>query len=257
MNLKKELIYHEFIQREKEFLRADYSPELEFYSYVKSGDVNTVKNLLSEKFSDKKGLGTLSDNPLQSLKYHFAITASMLARYCIEGGMELSDSYSTSDFFIQKADKARTSEEISELHHEMCMDYTRRMKNLRKKKITSMPVAKVVDYIYDHLHTRITLEKLADYAGLNPSYLSRLFKQEMGVNISRYIRNKKLATAQNMLLYSDYSPAEISSILAFPSQSYFTEIFRKELGTTPVEYRITHLFESGLGGPSNEESLSD
>ncbi|MBQ9233495.1 MAG: AraC family transcriptional regulator [Lachnospiraceae bacterium] len=247
MDLKKEHLYHEFIQREQEFLRADYNPEIEFYSYVKSGDVNNVKSLLTEKLSEKKGLGTLSDNPIQSLKYHFAITAAMLARYCIEGGMPLSDSYSLSDFYIKKADKLKKADELSELHFSMCLDYTKRMKNLRKKKITSMPVAKVVDYIYDNLNKRITLTDLAAYVNLNPSYLSRLFKQETGFTVSEYIRSRKLATAQNMLIYSELSSAEISSILAFPSQSYFTEIFRKEFGTTPTEFRISHMFESGLG----------
>lgn len=247
MDLKKEHLYHEFIQREQEFLRADYNPEIEFYSYVKSGDVNNVKSLLTEKLSEKKGLGTLSDNPIQSLKYHFAITAAMLARYCIEGGMPLSDSYSLSDFYIKKADKLKKADELSELHFSMCLDYTKRMKNLRKKKITSMPVAKVVDYIYDNLNKRITLTDLAAYVNLNPSYLSRLFKQETGFTVSEYIRSRKLATAQNMLIYSELSSAEISSILAFPSQSYFTEMFRKEFGTTPTEFRISHMFESGLG----------
>ncbi|MBQ9200601.1 MAG: AraC family transcriptional regulator [Lachnospiraceae bacterium] len=246
MDLKKEHLYHEFIQREQEFLRADYNPEIEFYSYVKSGDINSLKELLSEKLSEKKGLGKLSENPIQSLKYHFVITAAMLARYCIEGGMPLSDSYNLSDFYIQKADKLKTEDELSELHFSMCLDYTKRMKNLRKKKITSMPVAKVIDYIYDNLNMRITLTDLAEHVKLNPSYLSRLFKQETGFTVSEYIRSRKLATAQNMLIYSEFTSAEIASILAFPSQSYFTEVFRKEFGTTPTEYRINHMFESGL-----------
>ncbi|MBQ9609909.1 MAG: AraC family transcriptional regulator [Lachnospiraceae bacterium] len=250
MDLKKELIYHQFIQRENEFLRAEYNPELEFYSYVKSGDVKKVKELCQDDFAHKKGLGKLSENPLQSLKYHFAITAAMLARYCIEGGMELSDSYSLSDFYIRKADLSTSEKEISELHILMSIDYTKRMKNLRKKKITSLPVAKAVDYIYDHLHTRITLEDLSEYVSLNPSYLSRLFKKEMGVSVSRYIRDRKLDTAKNMLIFSEYTPAQISSILAFPSQSYFTEVFRKEIGSTPVEYRMSNLFHSELGNPT-------
>ena len=121
MDLNKEHLYHEFIQREQDFLRADYNPEIEFYSYVKSGDINSVKERLSETLSEKKGLGTLSDKPLQSLKYHFAITAAMLARYCIEGGMPLSDSYSLSDFYILKADKINTINELSELHYSTSM----------------------------------------------------------------------------------------------------------------------------------------
>jgi len=205
-----------------------------------------VKKLCQENLADKKGLGVLSLDPVQNLKYHFAITAAMLARYCIEGGMDLSDSYSLSDFYIQKADKAKTKEEITELHNTMSLDYTKKMRNLRKRTITSMPVAKAVDYIYDHLHTRITIEELSSYVNLNPSYLSRVFKKEMGVSVSRYIRMKKIETAKNMLVYSDFTPSEIASILAFPSQSYFSEVFRKEVGTTPLEYKNDNLFTSNL-----------
>ncbi len=242
MKLEKELIYHQYLQRESDFVRAAYQPEMDFYNAVSSGDTDRVEELCKDAFSDKKGLGTLSGDPIRNLKYHFAITAAMLARHCIENGMELSDSYGLSDFYIRKADGATGKREITDLHRTMCLDYARQMKILRKKKVTSMPVAKTLDYIYDHLHTRIELSKLADHVKLNPSYLSRLFKKEMGVAVSTYIRRKKVETAGNMLRYSEFTPSEIASILAFPTQSYFTEVFRKETGLTPTEYRRKNLF---------------
>ena len=177
MKTEKEQIYHQYLQREKEFIRAPYQSEFEFYAAVRSGDVARVKQLCEENFEGKQeGWGLLSTNPLQNLKYHFAITVAMIARQCIEGGMELSDSYSLSDFYIRKADESKKASEITDLHKTMCVDYAKKMHSLRKKMITSMPVAKAIDYIYDHLHTQITLEELADYVKLNPAYFSRLFK---------------------------------------------------------------------------------
>ena len=237
MFIKKELSYKEFVQRENEILRAPYSPELEFYSVIKSGNVEKTKELCKQSILTKQGLGTLSENPLRNVKYHFVITTALIARYCIEGGLEVSAAYNLSDFYIQKVDKCKTAEEVAELHPFMCIDYAKRMRQLRKKKITSKPIAMCIDYIYDHLHTRITVDILADYVKLTPSYLSRLFKKETGLNISIYIQQKKIETAKNMLIYSDYTPAQISSTLAFPSQSYFTEIFRKHSGMTPIKYR--------------------
>ncbi len=240
MNIKKELFYREFIQRENNILRAPYNPELEFYSIIKSGNIAKVRSLCQERLLDKPGLGTLSEDSLQNMKYHFVITTALVARYCIEGGMELSTAYGLSDFYIQKADQCRTPEEVSDLHPVMCEDYTRRMKNLRKQKICSKHIADCVDYIYEHLHTRITINDLSEYVNLNPSYLSRLFKKETGTTVSAYIQNKKIETAQNMLVYSDYTLSQISSILAFPSQSYFTEIFHKRTGMTPTKYRALY-----------------
>ncbi len=245
--LKKEYVYQEYIRREENILRAPYNPELEFYSVIKSGNVEKTKELCQTPFSSKKGLGELSRSPIQNLKYHFAITLAMLARYCIEGGLDISTSFGVSDFYIRKADMASSFTEIDELHYTACMDYAVRMRNLRKKKITSKPVAKCIDYIADHLHTKITLTALACHVELNPSYLSRLFKSETGMTVSEYIQMTKLDTAKNMLIYSDYSPAEIASILAFSDQSYFTEVFHKYTGFTPKKYQSLHLRENAIG----------
>lgn len=238
MDINRELFYKEFVRRESNILRAPYDPELEFYSIIKSGDMKKTRELCKYSLHEKTGLGTLSEDPLQNLKYHFVITAAMVARYCIKGGMGVSVAFSLSDFYIQKADRCKTPKEVSDLHKVMCLDYAKRMKNLQKEKICSRHVANCIDYIHDHLHTRITAAFLAKFVDLDPSYLSRLFKKETGMSISEYIMFKKIETAQNMLAYSKYSPSQISSILAFPSQSYFTEIFRRHTGTTPLKYRM-------------------
>lgn len=237
MEYRKELAYREFMQRESNIFRAPYQPELEFYAVIQSGDVNKTKEMCQESLLEKQGLGLLSKNPLNNIRYHFVITTALIARYCIEGGMELSVGYALSDYYIQKADLCVKPEQIAELHSTMCLDYAKRMNNLHKTKISSKPVVKCIDYIYENLHTRITIDMLGNYVGLNPSYLSRLFKKETGMTINTYIMEKKTATAENMLLYSEYSPAEIAAILAYPSQSYFSSIFKRKTGLSPLQYR--------------------
>ncbi len=237
MNYEKELIYKNFFQMENNILHAPYTWELEFYSVIRSGNVEKTKELCKEPLINKKGLGHLSDNKLRNMCYHFVVTTALVARYCIEGGMDLTTSYSLSDFYIQKADKCKTPEQVSDLHTDMCLDYAKRMKSLRKQKICSKHITICIDYIYENLDTRITVKTLAELVNLDQSYLSKLFKKEVGITVSQYITEKKIETARNMLIYSDYSPAEISSVLAFPNQSYFTEIFRKHTGMTPKQYR--------------------
>ncbi len=237
MEFQKELFYKEFIRRENDMIRAPYNPELEFYSVIKSGNVEKIRELCKEPLMNKAGLGTLSQNDLQNIKYHFVVTTALTARYCIEGGMDLATAYSLSDYYIQKADSCKSIKAVSDLHPVMCEDYTKRMKNLRKNKICSKQIVDCIDYIYEHLHKRITIEMLANHVDLTPSYLSRLFKKEIGTSVSGYIQTQKIETAKNMLIYSEYSLSEISSTLAFPNQSYFTEIFKKKTGLTPGEYR--------------------
>lgn len=247
MSIQEELFYREFVQRENDVQRAPYNLELEFYYAIKSGDVNKVQEFCKERLINKEGLGTLSLDPIQNLKYHFVVTTALVTRYCIEGGLDLATAYSLSDFYIQKADACTTPQDVSDLHPVMCEDYTKRMKALGKQKVCSKHIADCLDYIYDHLHTRITIDDLSNHVSLNPSYLSRLFKKEVGIPISNYIQEKKIETARNMLIYSEHSLSEIASTLAFPSQSYFTEIFRKKTGLTPTEYRSRYFRNIEIG----------
>jgi YesN/AraC family two-component response regulator len=237
MDIIKEWSYKEFIMREDNIAHAPYSPEFDFYVSVKSGDIGKVTKLCENAFTEKNGLGQLSDNPLRNIRYHFIITVAMVARYCIEGGMEHEAAYRLSDFYIQQADQCTAIDQISRLHSIMTIDYTKRMKALKMDKIFSKPIVTCIDYIYKNLNARITVAMLAEQIDLHPSYLSKLFKKETGISISMYIQKRKVETAQNMLKYSDYSPAQIATILAFPTQSYFIEVFKKRVGMTPKKYQ--------------------
>ena len=84
---------------------------------------------------------------------------------------------------------------------------------------------------------KITLQALAEEVHLSPSHLSKLFHREMGLTISDYIRKKRVEAAGNMLKFSDYSCAEIANYLCFSSESHFIQIFKKEMGKTPKQYR--------------------
>ena len=236
--------YQQYLHREYNISHAPFQPEMEFYDAIKNGDTKKVHALSSERFHEKEGFGILSDNPVQSLKYHFVISTAMIARMCIQSGLLLSESYNMSDYYIQLADKAKSLEEISDLHDHMCMAYTKRMAKVRKEDVCSKPVINCIDYIYDHLSTRITMTDLSTATGLSESYISRLFKKETGYTVSEYILLKKIETAKSMLSYSDYSIAQISDALAFPSQSYFTKVFKKQCGKTPKQYADSIISES-------------
>ena len=234
---RKKISYQEFLHRDYEFFRAPLAPEMDFYETIRSGNLRKIKGLLDEPFHEKKGLGILSGDPLVNLKYHMIITIALVARFCISGGLSQSESYNLSDYYIRLTDEAQTPEEISDIHTEMCLHYTKQMQSLQRSAITSKAVSTCINYIYEHLHTRITLNTLASVTNLSAPYLSRLFKKETGYSISDYIQTKKLETAKSMLSSSDYSIAEISASLAFPSQSYFTNVLKKDCGLTPKQYR--------------------
>lgn len=239
------LVYREYVKKD-EIIHAPYSEEQEFFTHIKDGNINEVRELCKESLLNKKGLGVLSKNNLRNIRYHFIVTTALVARYCIEAGLETSVAYGLSDYYIEKADTLKSEEEIAKLHPQMCEDYTKRMRAIRTKKICSKPVAECMDYICDNLHNEITLDDLAKLTELNSSYLSRLFKSEAGIGINTYIQKKRMETAANMLVYTDYSIADISTMLSFADQSYFGQIFKKYYEVTPREYRNINFRKSGM-----------
>lgn len=241
MDDKKKLFYREFVNRENDFVRAPLVPETEFFSAIKTGNVKKVKELCREPLDEKNGLGVLSTNPLRNLKYHFVITAAMIARSCIEGGMEFSRAYSMSDVYIMEADIMTDVKEISSLHKKMCLEYTSEMKRISQKRIYSKYVNACLNFIYENLHDKITAKKLAEVSGLSESYILRLFHKETEKTVQEYVLAKKIETSKNMLRYTKCSLSDIALTLGFPSQSYWTQAFRKLEGTTPAKYRKFNL----------------
>lgn len=238
MDISKEWYRSEFINHEVLEEHRLLESEFAFYDAIANGNIEYVKNDCNRNtFTNPAGMGKLSDKPLQNLRYHFVVTTAMITRYCVHAGMEQEKAYNLSDFYIYKMDACQTISEIAKLHDSMCLDYCKQMNILRSSQILSKPIVLCIDYIYSHIHYRITIKALADYLNLSESYLSKLFHKEMGLPISQYIIDLKIEKAKNLLQYSEYNIIDIANYLSFSSQSHFIQVFQKKTGLTPHKYR--------------------
>lgn len=214
------------------------SEEYLFYKAVADGNLDAIdKNLRANKFIEAEGVGKLSKNPLVNIKYHFVITTAMVTRYCSNYGMEPERAFRLSDYYIQKLDNLQTIEEVHELHDEMVWDFTNKMRMLKISDKISKHVVECKNYIYMHIQDRILVEDIALELDVTSSYLSRLFKAEMGMPISKYINQQKIKLAMNLLRYSDESVLEIANKFSFSSQSHFIKHFKEFVGITPKRFR--------------------
>ena len=123
MALSNEWYNTELENSELETLHRSPTVEYSFYNAVRSGDMEAViKNCSEDEFIRLEGTGVLSRNALTNIKYHFVVTAAMLTRYCIDGGLEPEQAYRLSDFYILKMDSCTTIRQVADLHHEMAKD---------------------------------------------------------------------------------------------------------------------------------------
>ena len=119
----------------------------------------------------------------------------------------------------------------------MLMDFCGKVREIRKSPAVSPLIGRCLDYIFVHLHEPLDLPMLSHHCGLCTRSLSLKFREETGMGIVEYIHREKLREARYLLRHTDYSLLDIANYLKYPSQSYFTQIFKKYENMTPRQYR--------------------
>ena len=97
--------------------------------------------------------------------------------------------------------------------------------------------AAVRRYIDLHFKEALTLEQLAEDAHMSKYYLSHSFKREYGVSPINYMISRRVEESKYLLAETDLSMSQIAQLLGFSSLSYFSQVFRRTQGTSPMEYR--------------------
>ena len=96
---------------------------------------------------------------------------------------------------------------------------------------------RVTDYMHEHLCDPLSLQTLAELAGLSTFHFCRMFSQSTGMPPHRYLAHIRIERAKRMLLQSGLPIGDIAFDTGFGSSSQFSHAFRKLAGCTPLEYR--------------------
>lgn len=230
-----------FTNRELGIAHNPYDQELREMTSIEQGDLDTLYKSLHEDYPGK--IGRLAKDDLRNVKNLAIVNVTLACRAAIRGGVMPEISFSLSDTLIQSVEECTDIETVYQLMTALKYQYARmvsEIKNSRNGKTArdeNYHVKRCKDYIFTHLHGKLTLTQIADALSLNASYLSDLFHHCEGVSITEFIRNEKINLAQNLLIYSDYSYSEIAAYLGFASQSHLGSQFKKTVGMTLREYR--------------------
>lgn len=101
-------------------------------------------------------------------------------------------------------------------------------------------ICEAIAYITKHLHSGLNVEKLADELFISPSKLRKIFKDEMGISIGKYIDDAVLVATEKDVRLDTMPIHEISEKYKFCDQFYFSRCFTKKFGISPRQYRKIH-----------------
>jgi AraC-like DNA-binding protein len=95
-----------------------------------------------------------------------------------------------------------------------------------------------------HLYTNITVQELAQLAGLSESSVKREFKKIYQHSPASYLRQQKLLRAENLLLSSGHNIRQVTHECGFKDIAHFSKLFKQTYGVSPSVYRAEHLVDS-------------
>ena len=128
---------------------------------------------------------------------------------------------------------------------EVLVIYLMRQQNLSLQQSLDTKMSKECGtakrYIDSNYSENITLDLLAELTHMNKFYLVHSFTKYTGLSPINYLTQKRIQVSMDLLATTDYSIAQVASNVGFSSQSYFSQVFRKALGMTPVQYRKKQL----------------
>ena len=107
-------------------------------------------------------------------------------------------------------------------------------------------VSSIKDYVHSHLSSNLTLAALSDVVNYNSAYVSRVFKQTSGINLSSYITTCRVNAAKELLQTTQDSISSIAEKVGFDTPQYFSMVFQKQVGLSPSKFREVSNLDTSL-----------
>ena len=142
----------------------------------------------------------------------------------------------TAAYFNQAIVDADSNEKFSQLVTDMLKAYCRLVQEHSLKNYSEL-IRNIINDVDFHLQEKLDLQSLADRYYVNSGYLSRRFKQEVGVTLTEYVNTKRIERAKTLLVATDLPVSEIAAAVGILDGNYFSRLFRRQTGLSPSQYR--------------------
>lgn len=222
---------------EKDGKPFTYENSMEKYNCIRNGDEQGVRQAVEEfRLSCQESwVNRLSLDPLINSKYLFCMWCTLASRAAVESGVDMDVSMALLLVFVRMMDQCSSLDRICEVFEALFLEYIKQVRQASDANLSKI-IVKAQQYINLHIYEKFSVQDVAQFCGCSSRQLNRLFQHSLQLTVLNYITNQKLVRARQYLSYTDQSISEVSALLGFSSQSYFTMLFRNAFGITPRKY---------------------
>lgn len=214
--------YDNYLKKERKFLR-----------YIRLGDRTRANQTLQSLLTD---LYTKTVGDLETVKARILELATLTSRAAVEGGANAERIMKLLKEFNQEIEGFERVEKFFYKIQSIVETFLDGIFALADKKHLAI-VKNARVFIMENYSTPLTVTDVAEHLYISPSHLSRLFREELDCTINDYLTRVRVEQAVEMMKKPEFSVAQVSKAVGFQNQSYFSKVFRKYIGVTPLIYK--------------------
>jgi AraC-like DNA-binding protein len=215
-------------------LETRYQAEDELLSAVAAG--NTSLAMKYSNHMDSFRISPRTGETLRDQKNLTIVLNTLMRRTAYEAGVHPLYIDAISGNYARMIEQCRNLHELNDIVPYMIQSYC----NLVAKKSLSAysePVRHILVTVDASLTADLSLKRFADELFLNSSYLSALFKKEVGMTLTDYVNHSRLTYAKKLLKSTQFAVQDVAIRSGFSDIHYFTRLFRREYNMSPREWR--------------------
>ena len=160
----------------------------------------------------------------------------LLSRAAIDAGAEAQEILLFNEESMKRVEEISSVEDLSEWITAIMHRFIRYSFDFSGIKHADV-MHKVMQYVKAHYAEKITLDDIAAHVYLSRSYVSSMFKEEMGEGLFAYVNRVRVEKSKVLLLNEAVSLVNVGVMCGFDDQSYFTKVFKSIVGVSPKKYR--------------------
>ncbi len=207
--------------------------ERELLSAIAVGNKSMSQKLLNEILGH---IFFASGNDFSLIRARVLELVVLLSRAVLEGGADIRQIFGLNYQYLNQLQNLENLEELTPWLSRIMERFTDYVFNLTHVKHKDV-ILKSIDYIRNNYMKKLTLDEVAATVYLSPSYFSKIFKEEMNMNFNTYLNHIRIEMSRKLLADPSISMVDVSSIVGYEDQSYFSKVFKKVTGQSPKKYR--------------------
>ncbi|WP_456276005.1 response regulator [Bacillus sp. AK128] len=198
--------------------------EQQFFEQIRSGEWEDINNSFTEFISRLEQEGANLLQAQQHVMELLWIASQVLSEMGVIRDLPF--------YSLQATDYRQLRAETNQLIEKIQESYENHSAELEVGSIQ-----RIKKYIIEHAHEDISLETIGEMVGLSPIYISKIFKEQLGINYINFLTECRIEKAKKLMRDPEKSLKEITFEVGYHDPNYFSKVFKKMCNSSPTEYR--------------------